>query len=319
MSDRSSSPVPARTSSHLNQPQGTFTAADPGSGYYIDLTGVAHSYGPPDHAAAWFELLADRRERLLPGQLLQLGLGAWQLRDEDPRWLRLHCDIARWAAVDQDGLGRFAHRSDMPHTYRLSAPWYSSFAQGLAASLFVRAAISMNDASWFECAAKAVAPLLDPESELVAHTEDGPVLQEYPTDPPAHVLNGWMWSLWGLYDVAHACGAGGDPDLAERAREARRFFAASLSTLVQWLPRYDAAGWSRYDLYPHPVINVASPFYQRLHVEMLRSMHVLAPQHDALAEWSERWRRSLVRPHVRGFALARKVGFRLLLPKGRAA
>lgn len=308
-----------RTSSHMSQPRGTFTAGDPASGFYIDLTGVAHSYGPPDHATGWFEFLSEKRDRLLPGQLLQLGLGSWQLRDEDPRWLRLHADIARWAAVDMDGYGRFTHRSAMPHTYRLPAPWYSSFAQGLGASLFVRAAAALDDEVWLEHAARAVAPLLAEDSALVAETEDGPVLQEYPTVPPAHVLNGWMWSLWGLYDVAHATGIDQHPSLAPVAQAAGEMFDRSLATLVSWLPRYDAAGWSRYDLFPHTVTNVASPFYQRLHVEMLTATYELAPQHEALMMWAERWQRSLARPHVRGLAFARKVGFRLLIPKGRAA
>ena len=36
--------------------------------------------------------------------------------------------------------------------------------------------------------------------------EEGPVLEEYPTEPPTHVLNAWINGLWGLDDIANPGG-----------------------------------------------------------------------------------------------------------------
>ncbi len=299
------------------QPMAFFAPGAVASGYHMDLRGVAGSYGPPDEAEAWLDLLVARREHVMPVTVLQLGLGAWQrsIDDLDPDrsgWSRVARLVADWAAVDMDGHGRFIHHKPMPHTYAIPAGWHSAMAQGLGVSLLVRHGME-------EDAARAARSLLDPDFGLIADTPDGPVLEEYPAEPRPHVLNGWMWALFGLYDLAYAPGEV-DEELRASAREG---FEAGVSSLVAQLPEYETGrGWSTYDRYPHPIQNVASPFYHRLHVEMLRATERLAP-HDALAaelaETSNRWETALGQPLVRATAVARKVGFRLVKPRRKAA
>lgn len=290
------------------QRRGEFVAGDPASGYYNDLTPEIRDYGTPSEALAWFELLTRRRERLAPLGVVQLGIGAWQLRDVDGRWLELVRRVAEWVVLDADGHGRLMYLFDMPHTYRLHEPWCSAIAQGQAASLLVRAAVAFDRPEFLVDARRVAAPLLD--GELVAKTGDGPVLQEYPTDPASHVLNGWIFALWGLYDLTRAM-----PD-DERVECA---WIDGVTALAARLHRYDTGGWSRYDLYPHPVVHVASPFYHRLHVEQVGAMHELHPAPE-FAEFAERWSRSLDSRARLALAVARKVGFRLLKPRvGRAA
>jgi hypothetical protein len=303
----------ATTDQHARQPIGEFEPGDPQSGYYNDLSGVARSYGSPGEASAWFELLAKRRERAWPVSILQLGIGAWQLRREDDGWNELFRDIAEWAVIDMDGRGRFVHYQPMPHTYSIDAPWYSAMAQGQAASLLVRAAGATGREDLFAEAHRALRPLLEDDTPLVAFEPEGPVLQEYPTDEPSHVLNGWMWALWGLYDVATA-----DPDNAHAAAE-RAAFDAGVAALVARLPQYETGnGWSRYDLYPHPLTHVASPFYHSLHVAQLRAMHRIAP-HAQLRETADRWGEAAARRSSRYAAVARKGAFRMLRPRRRSA
>src|SRR4029077_18908156 len=131
---------------------------------------------------------------------------------------------------------------------------------------------------------------------------------------PSHVLNGWIFGLWGLYDLA-AMGQGDliPPDLATRASSA---FQDGISALATRLPQYDAWGWSRYDLYPHPIVHVASPFYHRLHIEMLRATNELAPDHR-LEQMAARWERSATDPGAQAAAVCRKAAFRMTRPRGR--
>ena len=133
---------------------------------------------------------------------------------------------------------------------------------------------------------------------------DGPFYEEYPTRPPSFVLNGGLFALFGAYDVA----AGLD-DLA-----AQRTFAEGVEALAANLGRWDTGRWSRYDLFPHPVVNLATPRYHQLHVAQLRALQLLAPDAriDAVADRFERYAES---PLKRGEALARKVAFRLLVRK----
>lgn len=300
-----------------HQPRGFFAPGVLTSGYHMDLRGVAGSYGPPDEAEAWLELLVARRDYVMPVSVLQLGLGAWQRSiDEDDLdragWQRVARLVADWAVVDMDGHGRFVHHQPMPHTYRIDAGWHSAMAQGLGVSLLVRHGLE-------EDAARATRSLLDPSYGLVAQGEHGPILEEYPAEPRPHVLNGWMWALYGLYDLAHATG---DLDDSTRA-DAQEAFELGVASLAADLPEYETGrGWSTYDRYPHPIANVASPFYHRLHVEMLHALARIA--HDGASierfeDTAERWEIALGQPLARVTAVARKVGFRLVKPRGRAA
>ena len=59
----------------------------------------------------------------------------------------------------------------------------------------------------------------------------------------------------------------------EQAETARLALGAHFPTTGQ-THYWTGNGWSRYDLYPHPLTNVASPFYHRLHIEQLRATRV---------------------------------------------
>jgi heparosan-N-sulfate-glucuronate 5-epimerase len=120
-----------------------------------------------------------------------------------------------------------------------------------------------------------------------------------------------MFALWGLNDLG---AADGEVEAGERTR-ARDAFALGAETLARRLPRYRARpGWSRYDLYPHPIAHVASPFYHRLHIEMLAAMTELAkfPVYEEIAAEWERGERSRFDT---GCAIVRKVAFRMLRPR----
>ena len=291
------------------QLRGAFTPGDPHSGYYNDLRSVAREYGSALEAHGWLDLLMHRRSKLWPVRLTQLGLGAWQLfqdTDDQGDWASVVQRICTWAVTDMDAHGRIAHELDMPHTYPIAAPWHSAMIQGQLASLLVRASSMSGHDYLQEQSLRACASLMDPALGLCAATEHGIVLEEYPADPPPHVLNGWIWALWGFYDV----GAFHD--------DARRAFEQGCATLAALLPAYElASGWTRYDLYPHPLVNVASPFYHQLHIQQMDALHVMTGD-LRFAEAAERWQRAFDRRSVRAIATIRKVGFRMLRPRARS-
>jgi len=95
----------------------------------------------------------------------------------------------------------------------------------------------------------------------------GLFFEELPTRPGSFILNGAMFALWGCYDVGVGLSHKEGLDLFQRGSE----------TLAANLHRWDTGFWSRYDLYPHPLVNVANPFYHRLHISQLSAMQLLAP------------------------------------------
>lgn len=298
--------------SRLNRPpqlQAPFVAGDPESGYYNDLRVELPTDNPAEARQLLRGLVADRG-RANHVTIAQLALGAWQMREEDEAWLPVFADGAEWLAEELDDGGGLQYLFAMPHTFAISPPWYSAMAQGEAASVFVRAALTLGDNTFADAAQRAIQPLMREDSSIVAHTREGPVLQEYPTKPPSHVLNGWMFALWGLYDVTK---------LAERsgttAPQAQQAFLEGINALVRRVDLYDAGlGWSRYDLYPHRLTHVASPFYHRLHVALLKATADLTDE-DALRRKAAEWEASARRLPLRTVAVARKVVFRCFYPR----
>jgi hypothetical protein len=252
-----------------------------------------------------------------PGRYLwvahaQRGLGCFErfVAGEGEEWL----DAARGAADvlvrNQSEGGRhdgaWVQLRPYPHTYKIEAPWVSAMAQGQGASLLVRIHAETGDERYAAAAARALRLMSVPSAEGGASAElDGhPFPEEYPTDPPSFVLNGAMFALWGLRDVAVGLGDG----------DARRTFAAAGDALAANIGAWDTGSWSRYDLYPHRVLNVASMAYHELHVAQLEAMQELAP-HEQTARAAERFARYAASSRRRAAAMARKALFRVAEPR----
>jgi hypothetical protein len=248
------------------QPPGASATYDRVSGYYLDLRQKA--------AAELRPRVTGRGEVNPPGPTTtsQRALGfheRWLLGDEsafEPFAAEIRALRAR--AEASDGMLLWPHHVDVPK-YRLRAPLYSAMAQGQAASAFVRAYLATTDDEWAEAARAAIRPLLgDGVLGLVALSDNGPVLEEVPSAPPAHVLNGWVFALWGLWDVALGLG---DAD-------ARQRFDDSEGALERLLPSYDVGWWSRYSLFPAAAPDLAKPFYHRIHVAQLPPLQEMTRQ-----------------------------------------
>lgn len=292
-------------STTFQQPLGSRIRADRVSGYYIDMRVKVRTpaWPPPQFPVPDDKLFVAST---------QWGLGAFEHYLESGRqeWL----DAAR-AACDyllerQHGGGEldggWLHERPYPHTFRLEPPWVSAMAQGEGASLLVRVHGETGDDRLAEAAIRALRPLDVPSSRggALALLDDRPFFEEYPTQPPSFVLNGAMYALWGVYDVALGLG---DSAAAQTFRE-------GLDTVAAGIERWDLGFWSRYDLYPHRRVNIASSAYHELHTHQLKAMNLIAPRREleSAAGRFERYGRSRL---CRGRALALKVAFRVAVPR----
>jgi hypothetical protein len=264
------------------------------SGYYVDFRSKTTSPIAGDPAT-------------LPAiQLIQLALGWWERHsagDEvaHERFLGLCSEVER-RAVEAGAELRWPVNIAVPK-YGLAPGWSSALAQGQAASAFVRAHLSTGDDRYAELALRAVEPFLA-GSELVS---GGPILEEAPSDPPSHVLNGWMSALWGLWDV----------QLGLDDVRARSTFEASLACLRSSLPSYDTGWWTLYSLYPHALKDLAKPIYQRFHITQLEVYERLTG-YDDIAATRARWA-SYDRPAARVRAVAQKAAFAVAESRRRRA
>jgi hypothetical protein len=245
-----------------------------------------------------------------PIAIAQWGLGNFNLygRTGDRSRLEKTLLCADWLVrsleTNPHGLSVWNHHFDWEYRDTLRAPWYSGLAQGQGISLLLRAHRATGETRYAEAARKAFASFQCPVSRggVTFTDEQGSVwFEEYLVDPPTHILNGFLWAAWGVYDYALAAGDS----------QARELFTQAVETLRRNLPRYDTGFWSLYEQSGTRLKMLASPFYHQLHILQLRVMHRLTGE-AFFAEYADRWERYARNPLHRARAICYKSLFKLL-------
>lgn len=192
------------------------------------------------------------------------------LRQAD--WLRDHLAM-------RGDWGVWLHTFEFP-VYGLSAePWVSAMAQGEGISVLLRAAQLTGDTRYATAAGHAFGAFLRDvrEGGVVVRDADGGVwLEEFPTDPPVHVLNGFIFALWGVHEFHRVTG---DP-------RAGRVWADGVATLAKHLHRYELNWWSRYDLRERAA---CAWHYHATHIHQLQVMAELTGT-PVFAACAARWK-----------------------------
>ena len=188
---------------------------------------------------------------------------------------------ADWLVRHQDGRGGWqitVSRSVAEGQLSLEPGWYSAMAQGQAMSLLVRAHAQSGQRRYLDAAVRALS-LFDVQSAdggIVAKFMDQYVwYEEYPTIPPCFVLNGFMYALIGLYDVAATAPVGDDGQST-----ALRLYSSGIASLRRMLPLFDTGSGTVYDLRHLTLGGAAAPNrarwdYHATHVNQLLLLSLL--------------------------------------------
>jgi hypothetical protein len=157
-------------------------------------------------------------------------------------------------------------------------------AQGRGLSILARAWQRTSDERYIACARRALAAFSLPvEQGGVMGAHDGQTTyEEYPAQPAPHVLNGMIFALFGLWDLARA-----QPDDARAAR----LFERGAAAVEALLPRYDTGWWSLYDLYHLEAASPRNPctaHYHDIHVKQLAIMHAITGR-EPFGAFARRW------------------------------
>jgi heparosan-N-sulfate-glucuronate 5-epimerase len=244
-----------------------------------------------------------------PIAIAQWGLGNYNLFSQNRNLERRKKFLAAsdWLCdhLEQNshGLWVWNHHFDWEYRSRLKAPWYSALAQAQGISLLVRAYRETGVTTYFDAADRAFASFTRSTREGgVAFTDaDGKLwFEEYIVTPPTHILNGFIWAAWGVYDYF----------LATQSRTARDLFNHAVITLRANLDRYDLGFWSLYEQSGTLLPMVASPFYHRLHVVQLRVMYRLTGD-EAFSRYADKWENYARSRAKRTRALCYKSAFKL--------
>jgi hypothetical protein len=222
-----------------------------------------------------------------PIAIAQYGLGNCNLfrRSGNPAFRNNFLRVADWLVAhlepNAQGLAVWNHHFDWEYRDTLRAPWYSALAQGQGISLLVRAHKESGNSRYLDAAQQALQSFFKPVTEggvTFTDAHDDLWFEEYVVSPPTHILNGFIWAAWGVYDYF----------LATRDHGVRDLFAHAVRTLTRNLDRYDLGFWSLYEQSGTRLPMVASPFYHQLHIVQLRVMHRLTGE-EKFAHVADRW------------------------------
>lgn len=244
-----------------------------------------------------------------PIAIAQWGLGNYNryARDAEESARNKFLTASNWLVAHLEkksaGLWVWNHHFDWEYRSRLRAPWYSALAQGQGISLLLRAHLETSDAKYLEAAGLAFRSFqrLIGEGGVTFQDDDGNLwFEEYIVSPPTHILNGFIWAAWGIFDFALATGS----------KDAASLFDAAIHTLETNLVKYDLGFWSLYEQAGTFLPMVASPFYHRLHIVQLRVLHRMTGV-EKFAEFADRWDAYAKHPVKRTRALWYKGAFKL--------
>ena len=176
---------------------------------------------------------------------------------------------ANWAVEHQKSNGawvNFAH-------INMEKP-YSSMAQGEGISLLLRAYNSSKNQTYLNAATKAVEFMLTPVEKggVTKYDGDDVYLMEFLYLPL--VLNGWIFSTWGLLDY---CKVVENPCVYDILKK-------TCNSLKNKLADFDTGFWS---MYAEGKI-IASPFYHKLHIAQLNVMFELTGE-TIYKDFANRW------------------------------
>lgn len=155
--------------------------------------------------------------------------------------------------------------------------WKSAMDSGMALSVFARAYDLTSNQKYIEAANREM-------KFLTTSNEDGGVMftledldpslkhyiifEEYPVKPASYTLNGFIFTILGLYDWSHV--------KSETQQDAKHYFDEGIKTLEKILPYFDIGGFTAYDL-GHITYKTNRPHigigYHAVHIYQLNVMH----------------------------------------------
>ena len=261
----------------VNQDEGKVYSKEGLKGYYNNLTEKITRFGLPGNEIPTRHVAADMTIEFSI-EIFQYGLAAYDLylMTNDDQYLGKFKACANWAVKNLEEQGRWA-----TFPYKKPDQLYSAMAQGEGLSLLSRAHKHYGDEKYAEAAHRAKKfMMLSEEEGGTAVYKDGKIyLYEYLHEP--QVLNGWIFSAWGLFDYAKHF----------NDNETREQWENTVNAMAEKLHVYDKGFWSSYT----DGLKLANPFYHKLHIAQLNVMYDLTgieefkKYHDRFAKYQNSW------------------------------
>lgn len=245
--------------------------------YFLDFSSKANY--PEKFTSDGIPLFSNKGQPEIehPIVIAQYGLGIYELlgrtdfinRDLKNKFL----NIAEWFLSNkvsiEEGSGWLI--KNLYPNYGLNSPWISAMAQGEAISVLTRAAKLSQNSKFEKLAIEAIVPFKYNVSEGGVRNYFNSLLiyEEFPSPiKPMAVLNGYIFSLFGLFDLY----------LLNGNKKAKDLFKEGVQSLKKLLPYYDIKFWTQYFLYNHPQKYFSSFTYHMLVTEQLKALYIITEE-----------------------------------------
>lgn len=180
-------------------------------------------------------------------------------------------------------------RSIANDQYDLPEGWFSGMYQGQAISLYLRAYQLFEDEKYLDTALKVFNSFKYDYSEGGFKRVDKHNciwFEEYPTPEPSYVLNGFIFAIWGIYDLYRVT----------KNQEAKELWDSCVNTLEVNLHKYDVWYWSVYDQLKEQLV---SYYYQKnVHIPIMQVMYGLTEK-EIFNKYAIKWEKNLNNPFHR--------------------
>jgi len=182
-----------------------------------------------------------------------------------------------WLVENIDENGIWKNNFKLPF-YNFNPPWVDGMGQGLAISLLIRAYQLTSNQEYLKTAIKAFSPFekqIKDGGNLFIDKKRRVWIEECPVDPASHILNGFIYALFGVYDLYKI----------KQYDSARELWHKGIETLERNIDRYDLGFWSRHDL----ITEYPSEFgYHEIHIEQLKALYMLTDI-KKFKKYADRW------------------------------
>ncbi|MBA3900372.1 MAG: hypothetical protein H0X62_09220 [Bacteroidetes bacterium] len=167
--------------------------------------------------------------------------------------------------------------------YGIQAPWASAMAQGEVISFYLRMYQILNQEHLLNTAIKAYNFLkIDFKANGVRRYDNNGDLwfEEYPSEKPSFVLNGFIYAIFGLYDLYRVTGM----------QDVKDDIDACITTLKNNIEKFNVGYWSLYDLQKKELVRY---YYQKnVHVPQMEVLYLLT-QEPVFLKYKEKWEKQI--------------------------
>lgn len=154
-----------------------------------------------------------------------------------------------------------------PIGYKCKSPWVSAMMQGQAVSVMIRAHKLTNDEKYLTIAKKALLAFETPISEggvLYIDKNGDRWYEEYACQKRGSVLNGFVFSLVGLYELFRYTGDD----------KAKYLFDKGIDTLKKHLSDFELnLGFFRWTKYDNKYLKYSGIGYHKLHIQQMKILY----------------------------------------------